>query len=171
MLRLYSEMGKPLAGHQERRSPGPLSGSKMCSGTYSWGKATKPKRSFSFAALRITELRRLLQHRYGHTLPNDAAGRDAALVMAHHKARLGNNPRRGIHHFFELSCPWMTKADMSTMANAVMRKSLKWSADKLAARLQITETERREAGRTQGAQPRTTSCTTQGQGCQASRRL
>jgi hypothetical protein len=100
-------------------------------------------RLVSMAALRIAELRRLFRSRYGETLPDDDAGRDEALVMAHHLARRAGDPHRRIASWLELHAPWMTPADLRGLITAVLAKPLRWRADKLAVRLNLTDAERR----------------------------
>jgi hypothetical protein len=100
-------------------------------------------RPVSMAALRIAELRRLFKARYRDVLPDDDAGRDEALVMAHHLAHRAGDPRRRITGWLELQAPWMTPAEIAALISTVLAKPLRWRADKLAARLNLTEAERR----------------------------
>lgn len=93
------------------------------------------------AGLRIAELRRILTARYGHVLPDDDAGRDDALVMAHHLAKRPDAERH-IAAWLSLWAPWMSTDDVRTMTAKVLAKPLRWRADKLAMRLHLTEAER-----------------------------
>jgi hypothetical protein len=104
-------------------------------------KADKPP--ISITALRIAELRRLFQARYGRTLPDDDSGRDDVLVMAHHLARRQGDVAKLIRSYIELSAPWMTSAEIDVTTATVIARPLKWRADKLAQRLGVTEAERR----------------------------
>ena len=105
----------------------------------------------SIAALRIAELRRLFYARYGRTLPDDDAGRDDLVVMAHHLARRHGDPLR-IHNWIELHAPWMSAKEADEKVRFVVAHPIKWRADKLAQRLHLTEAERRRLGiRTIGA--------------------
>jgi hypothetical protein len=104
------------------------------------------------AALRIAELRRLYGHRYGHILPDDDAGRDDAMIMAHHLARRPGDARHRIEMFLQVSAPWMSTASVATMVGTAITNPMKWRADTLAARLRLTEAERTRLGiRTIGA--------------------
>jgi len=96
----------------------------------------------SMAALRVAELRRLFRDRYGRTLPDDDAGRDDVVVMAHHLARRHAEPRR-IRNWIELNAPWMAADEAGEIVRRVVANPIRWRADKLAARLQLTEADRR----------------------------
>jgi hypothetical protein len=109
---------------------------------YKAKQADKPP--VSITALRIAELRRLFLHRYGRILPDDDAGRDDALIMAHHIARRQGDARKRIQSWIELQAPWMAKDEMATLIDHVVARPLKWRADKLAPRLRLTEAERRQ---------------------------
>ena len=80
---------------------------------YRQKKADKPP--ISLTALRIAELRRLFVHRYGRVLPDDDAGRDDVLVMAHHIARRQGDAPKAIRSWAELQAPWMIAADLDVM--------------------------------------------------------
>jgi hypothetical protein len=97
---------------------------------------------FSIATLRVAELRRLFRARYGTVLPDDDAGRDDALVMAHHLAKRPD-AERNIRVWLGLWCPWMTGIEAAATAAKVIFKPLRWRADKLAIRLNLNEAERR----------------------------
>jgi hypothetical protein len=105
-------------------------------------KAKKAEREpVSIAALRIAELGRLYIARYGHVLPDDDAGRDDALIMAHHLAKRPDAERR-IPAWLSLWAPWMTAAEVATMVTRALTKPLRWRADTLAKRLNLNEAER-----------------------------
>jgi hypothetical protein len=115
-------------------------------------KAKKRGRPASMAALRIAELRRLFAARYGETLPDDDAGRDEALLMAHHLARRPGDPRHRIAAWCELHASWMPADELERLIADVMARPRRWRADTLAVRLNLTEAERRRlAIRTIGA--------------------
>ncbi|MGO8974718.1 MAG: hypothetical protein ACLQNV_14480 [Steroidobacteraceae bacterium] len=117
---------------------------------YKAKRAQKPR--VSITTLRIRELDRLFTARYGHTLPNDDAGRDDIVVMAHHLARCPGEPARRIRNWIELRMPWMTSDVAAEIICFVMTNPIKWRADTLAQRLRLTEAERRRLGiRTIGA--------------------
>jgi hypothetical protein len=91
--------------------------------------------------LGIAELRRLFTARYGRVLPDDDAGRDDALIMAHH---LANRPDAGRHisSWLTLWAPWMTSSEAAALTAKVLAKPLRWRADTLANLLHLTEAER-----------------------------
>ena len=61
------------------------------------GRRYKTKLPVSIAALRVAELHRLFRQRYrGHTQPDDDDGRDNVQIMAHHLAKLADNPQKRI---------------------------------------------------------------------------
>jgi hypothetical protein len=108
---------------------------------YKAKQADKPP--VSLAALRIAELRRLFTARYGRTLPDDDAGRDDIVVMAHHLARRQGDARRNIRNWIELHAPWMAADEIASTTAYVTTNPIRWRADKLATRLHLTEAERR----------------------------
>jgi hypothetical protein len=96
----------------------------------------------SIAALRLAELRRLFLGRYGTVLPDDDAGRDDALIMANHLAKRPEAERR-IPAWLSLWAPWMVAGEIAAITAKVIAKPVRWRADTLAARLGLTEDERR----------------------------
>lgn len=111
---------------------------------YKAKQANKPR--VSIAAVRIAELHRLFRHRYGRTLPDDDAGRDDVQIMAHHLAQRPGDAKRRIRSYIELQAPWMPPADAAALIDSVVAKPIRWRADKLALRLQLTEAVRRHLG-------------------------
>ena len=105
-------------------------------------KATTPKpRTGNVVTIRIKDLGRLFNHRYGITLPDDAAGEaDAVLMLAHLAA--GIDPDKRMNHFLDLRCPWMSATDRDqAKANAAMTRTT-WTADQLAVLVGLTMSER-----------------------------
>jgi hypothetical protein len=100
------------------------------------------RRPVSRATLRIAELRRLFTKRYGLVLTDDDAGRDDAFIMCNHIAMRPDADRR-IPAFLSLWCPWMAQDEARTFTAKIIAKPIRWRADKLAAKLQLTEDERR----------------------------
>jgi hypothetical protein len=95
----------------------------------------------SLAILRQHELQRLFGSRYGHVLPDDDAGRDDALIMAHHLAGSRDAERR-ISRWLGLWAPWMGPIEVTSLVAKVVAKPLRWTADKLGTRLNLSELER-----------------------------
>lgn len=100
----------------------------------------------SMAALRVNDLTKLIRGRHGHTLPNDAAGRDAAFLMVHHLQALSGDPRRRITTWLNLLCPWMALAEAAMLLEEAVLRPMRWKADKLGWRLKLLEADRRAMG-------------------------
>jgi hypothetical protein len=97
-------------------------------------------------SLRIAHIRKWLQVRYGHVLPNNDAGRDAAFVMCCHLANGADAPKR-IRNWLSLATPWMMLPEREKLlANAVVHP-YRWSADKIAHKLGgVTDADRHRYG-------------------------
>jgi hypothetical protein len=108
-------------------------------------RADKGATVVTITTLRIAELRRLLQSRYGHILSDDDAGRDDALIMAHHLAH-GPDAGHRIGLWLGLWAPWMTSSEAGKLITKVIAKPLRWRAHKLGIRLRLTEAERTRLG-------------------------
>jgi hypothetical protein len=96
---------------------------------------------FSVGALRVTQLQRLFAARYGRQLPDDDAGKDDAFVMVNALAWRPNAHRR-IPAWLSLWAPWMTSTEVQALTTKVIAKPIRWGADKLGKRLNLTEAER-----------------------------
>jgi hypothetical protein len=94
---------------------------------------------------RICELEIIFADRYGAVLPDDDAGADDALIMAHHLAHL-NSPEQRIREFLQRWAPWYTKGGIEWLIAKVLRKPLKWTADKLAQRVGLDYATRTRLG-------------------------
>jgi hypothetical protein len=105
----------------------------------------KGKRSggFNIIAIRCRELQRLFAWRYGRHLPDDDAGRDDALLMAHHLAHRPGDASHRITAWLGNAAPWMRESERAELIATVIAKPLRWRADKLAARVGLTEAERK----------------------------
>jgi hypothetical protein len=109
-------------------------------------------RPVHLAPIRVAELCRLFQSRYGVTLTDDDAGRDDARIMCHHLALMSGDPKYRITSWMAAWAPWMTAGERDILITDILAKPLRWRADKLAARLNLTEAERRRLNiRTIGA--------------------
>lgn len=94
------------------------------------------------ASLRVRDLNRLFSARYGHTLPDDDAGRDDAQVMAHHLVSLSGNPAERVTNWLELRCPWFTIGATKALVAEVLTHPVRWRADNLAWRMRLTAADR-----------------------------
>src|SRR5262249_35924506 len=88
-------------------------------------KRTK-RRRVSLAALRVRDLNRLFEARYGEMLPDDDAGRDDARIMAHHLAQLAGDPRRHVLGWLRLRAPWLSLADADKFLLEAIFKPRRW---------------------------------------------
>lgn len=97
----------------------------------------------SIAALRVRDLSRLFAARHGHTLPNDAAGRLAVELLAHHLGALTSaDPRKRIMNMIELRAPWLPIGEANALMVEAITKPKRWRADKLAWKLRLIEIDR-----------------------------
>ncbi len=98
-------------------------------------------------ARRIVDLHRLYRARYGYVLPDNAAGRRAVKVIAHHI-----KDTDGIRKWTALWAPWMTAAEIDATLREVVAFPEKWKASPLAMLLGVFDAERQRLGlRTIGA--------------------
>jgi hypothetical protein len=104
-----------------------------------YGKTKRRDSRVHLAPIRIAELCRLFRARYGgQHLPDDDAGREDARIIAHHLAHVPGDQRRRVASWLATWAPWMRLDEL----DAVLAKPLRWRADKLGRRLNLTETER-----------------------------
>jgi hypothetical protein len=96
--------------------------------------------------VRLRELERVFQSRYGRHLPDDDAGRDDLAIAAHHVAHLGGDVADHIVAWARMWAPWMAPEEAGELAERVMAKPIRWKADTLAWRLGLTDRERTELG-------------------------
>lgn len=94
------------------------------------------------ASLRIKDLQRLNAGRYPNGIPNDPAGHDFVVVMAHHLASLPRDPRQTIAAFLEQHASWMTIAEQKALIVETISKPRRWRADSLAWRLRLIDADR-----------------------------
>jgi hypothetical protein len=90
------------------------------------------------ARMRVSQLERLFASRYGQTLPDDDAGRDDLFVAAHHVCTKGGD----IIAWASLWAPWLGDTEARKLAARVSANPLRWKADTLAARLNVSYAER-----------------------------
>jgi len=94
------------------------------------------------ARLRIKELRRIFHFRWGHTLPDDDSGlHDAEIILAH-IAQAGGDVETKIDNFLDIWCPWMPPSLRADAKLAAMTTRRRWTADGLAAEMNLTLQER-----------------------------
>jgi hypothetical protein len=90
----------------------------------------------------VCELNRLFLTRYrGDLLPDDDDGRDSIQIMIHHLAMLAD-PNLRIADWLRRCAPWFPKSEAEPLITAAIRQPLRWKADTLAERLNLTDAER-----------------------------
>ncbi|MBR1249188.1 hypothetical protein JQ609_19950 [Bradyrhizobium sp. AUGA SZCCT0169] len=119
-------------------------------------RRAKARRSFrppvSFVTLRMAELYRVFNRRYGHApLPDDDAGRDDMKLVF----EVLSNASSAAEKMAAVAvtwAPWMPGPELSSLIQHVVDNPRRFKADTIAKRLGVTAAERAELGlRTIGA--------------------
>lgn len=97
------------------------------------------------AGIRIGELERLFQSRYGDTLPDDDSGRDDLVHVAHHFAHLVGGDLE-FTAWARRWAPWLTAEEAENLYLRVDGFPVRFTADSLGNRLGVTRAERKELG-------------------------
>lgn len=103
------------------------------------------KRSRPMAAIRIAELQRWLGDVVGagaELEPSDWSA-DIARIFVHHFVVLADGNRRAAE-WLSTYCPWIERRDREHMITEANHCPLKWSADKLAWKIRLTDAKRTE---------------------------
>lgn len=106
-------------------------------------KAKVGKRTRSMAAIRIAELTRWLDATNGVELEPSEQSIGIVRIFAHHMGTLPDMPRR-VTAWVDRCAPWLTLASREVLIAEVAAKPLKWSADKLAWKIRLTDAKRTE---------------------------
>lgn len=108
-------------------------------------ESRKRNRSRGMAAIRLSELTRWLDDTYGAGVELEATDHSYMLVriMAHHLGSLPDTPRR-ITAWTAAYAPWISPRDLERLITEVNDCPLKWSADKLAWKIRLTDAKRTE---------------------------
>lgn len=104
------------------------------------GKRTRP-----MAAIRIAELKRWLVDLVGEGVELDASqwAETIARIFVHHFVVLADGNRRAAE-WLDTNCPWIATPDREYMITEANHCPLKWSADKLAWKIRLTDAKRSE---------------------------
>ena len=94
--------------------------------------------------IRLRELERIFQRRYGRFLPDDDAGRDDLVLAAHHVAHLGGDVLGHVIAWARAWAPWMSQGEARQIADRVAAAPQKFTADVLGWRLRLSMVERTE---------------------------
>lgn len=106
-------------------------------------KAGAASRSRGMAAIRLAELTRWLDDAFGHGVELEVGDRGYRIVriMAHHLGGLADAPRR-ITSWIAVYAPWISPRDRERLIRECVECPIRWSADKLAWKLRLTEADR-----------------------------
>jgi hypothetical protein len=107
--------------------------------------AKRNGRSRGMAAIRLAELTRWIDDTYGQGIelePTDASY-TIARIFAHHIGALNDAPRR-ITKWMDVYAPWVKPRDLERLITETQDCPLKWSADKLAWKIRLTDAKRTE---------------------------
>lgn len=100
------------------------------------------KKPRTMAALRAADLTKLFDHRFSKMhMPETDEGLMCARIMAHHLGALPDAARR-ISSWLMQCTPWLPMAEQERLICEVTECRLRWSADKLAWKLRVTDAER-----------------------------
>lgn len=101
------------------------------------------KRTRSMAAIRLSELTRWLDDVNGAGAELEPSDDSVAIarIFAHHMAALPDMPRR-VTAWLDRYAPWLDLASRERLIAECAACPLKWSADKLAWKLRLTDTQR-----------------------------
>lgn len=107
-----------------------------------YGRKAKNKKPRTIAAIRISELTRLFDHRYARMyLPESDEALLAVRIMAHHMGALPDAARR-IQGWVMTCAPWLGFAERERLISEVLERPLRWRADKLGWKLRLSDAER-----------------------------
>lgn len=106
-------------------------------------KAKVGKRTRSMAAIRLSELTRWLEdvHGQGAELEAGERGYLIARIFAHHLGALPDTARR-VTVWCGTYAPWISPRDLERLISEVIDCPIKWTADKLAWKLKLTDATR-----------------------------
>ena len=125
----------------DARSPqlGALAHDRLCQ-----GKAIGMSKTEIMRRLRFGDLRKILRFRYGHTLPDDDAGREDLFELLL-PVSVGRESGRKMQNVIEIWAPWMDAAEAGQLIDRINRTPIslrKLSARALGRRLRATNAER-----------------------------
>ncbi|MBR0797361.1 hypothetical protein JQ615_18395 [Bradyrhizobium jicamae] len=112
---------------------------------YAWQaqqRSEKPDQARLITLIRLRELERIFQSRYGRFLPDDDAGVDDLTVAAHHVAFLRGDVVTHIVAWARSWAPWLPQDKAKHLAERVAADPRKFTADALAWRLRLSMAER-----------------------------
>lgn len=108
-------------------------------------QARKRNRSRGMAAIRLSQLTRWLDDTFGQGVELEAGDASYAIVriFAHHLGALPDTPRRTTV-WCSTYAPWISPRDLERLISEVTDCPIKWTADKLAWKIKLTDAKRTE---------------------------
>jgi hypothetical protein len=142
-----SQRAPVLANNLNRKADSSRGKHREIAHRYAWqvrskNSAKKPDRGRLLTLVRMRELERVFQHRYGRFLPDDDSGSDDFTLMAHHIAQLPGDALPRIVAWARALAPWMPPAAAEDIARRVMENPARFTADVLAWRLRLSMADR-----------------------------
>jgi hypothetical protein len=108
---------------------------------YAWDGRRRYKRpAYSlFDNLRMREIERFLQFKYGSILPDDDGGIDDLFVAIHHIVKIAERPDEAVQAWARRWAPWCSPDKVTAIVDGVFERPMRWKADELARRLGLTD--------------------------------
>ena len=122
--------------------PSPLDGLRAPQHRLTYGIKSRPRRETLIANVRIKEIERLIQHRHGGAIPDaDDSDRNVYLV-AQHLRELGDGLEWRLAVWCNKWAPDLSTADIRRIAERVLARPRRFSAQSMADLLGLTLAER-----------------------------
>lgn len=108
-------------------------------------KAKVGKRTRPMAAIRLAELQRWLSDQIGQGVELEASQRSEGIarIFVHHFVVLADGTRKAAE-WLATYCPWIETQDREHMITEANYCPIKWTADKLAWKIRLTDAKRTE---------------------------
>lgn len=97
----------------------------------------KRKQPADLRALRIRDLNRLFQARYGHKAPDTPQVREHVAIIAHHLAQLPYNTEKSVMGWLEGNAPFYTITETKELLASVSFSPKHWKARRLGFLLKL----------------------------------
>lgn len=97
----------------------------------------KRKQPADLRALRVRDLNRLFQARYGHKAPDTPQVREHVAIIAHHLAQLPYNTEKAVMGWLEGNAPFYTITETKELLAAVSFSPKHWKARRLGFLLKL----------------------------------
>jgi hypothetical protein len=107
-----------------------------------YGRRRKKRTAFQMSAIRVAELNRLFEARYGTVLPDDETGRECVTIAANHLMLMPGLPRERFMEWAAVHAPWLSVQEVGQILADAASRPQTWKADSLAWRLRLTYADR-----------------------------